>query len=85
MDSRLLGGHGIVPTDVMCYCLDSYLGLGYDYLMGNPNPDYPDEVIVSWQIPCESQVFPPYNPMVPYHNLTVKYGHTHAAQNQGDY
>lgn len=85
LDSRLLGGYGIVPTNVMCYCLDSYLGLGYDYLASNPNPNYPNETIVSWNIDCESQVFPPYNPTVPYQNLIVKYGKPNSAQNQGDY
>lgn len=83
VDSRLLGGYSIVPSDVMCYCLDSYLGLGSDYLAANPDPNYPDEAIVSWQIICESDVFPPYNPMVPYHNLIVNYGHPHSSQNPG--
>lgn len=85
LNSRLLGGYSMVPLSVMCYCLDSYLGLAYDFLLDNPNPLYSDETVAVWQIDCDSQVFPPNNPTVFYHNLTVKYGRPHTAQEQGDF
>lgn len=55
----------------MCYCLDSYLGLGYDYIDDNL---YTDEHPVNWTIYCISE----HNPFSAwyyyYHQLYVEYG-----------
>ena len=53
----------------MCYCLDSYLGLGYDYIKDNL---YPHEFPVCWTVtPIEfhNSLYYYY-----YHNLHVEYG-----------
>lgn len=55
----------------MCYCLDSYLGLGYDYIDDNL---YPDEHPVNWTIYCISE-HTPFSPWYYYyHQLYVEYG-----------
>ncbi len=53
----------------MCYCLDSYLGLGYDYISDNL---YSDEHPVCWTV---NPVFQQTNTSVSlYHQLIVNYG-----------
>ena len=58
-----------LTKDEMCYCLDSYIGMGYDYLSSNPG-DYENELPVGWRIEGirnrESKLL--------YHKLTVQYG-----------
>ena len=58
----------------MCYCLDSYLGLGYDYIDDNL---YADEQPVSWTV--RSYTYEYHNPPITnyyyyYHQLYVEYG-----------
>lgn len=53
----------------MCYCLDSYLGLGYDYINDNL---YRLEHPVCWTIKCKTiETNPVY---FYYHQLYVEYG-----------
>lgn len=56
----------------MCYCLDSYLGLGYDYITNNyyVNHEHP----VNWTIKAMDSVFPNQHLRTYYHSLTVEYG-----------
>lgn len=53
----------------MCYCLDSYLGLGYDYIDDNL---YTDEHPVNWTISCHTTYsnFRYHH----FHKLFVEYG-----------
>ena len=51
----------------MCYCLDSYLGLGYDYISA-----YPYENPVCWHVTPKSYINPPQS--IHYHELKVDYG-----------
>ena len=53
----------------MCYCLDSYLGLGYDYINDNL---YRHEYPVCWTIECKTMVSIPV--YYYYHQLHVEYG-----------
>ena len=56
----------------MCYCLDSYLGLGYDFLNDHL---YYHEFPVSWTVtPVE---FHDNSGYYYYHNLHVEYGRTY--------
>ena len=52
----------------MCYCLDSYLGLGYDYIDDNL---YVNERPVNWTV--TSHTIHPVS-YIHYHNLYVEYG-----------
>lgn len=55
----------------MCYCLDSYLGLGYDYISDHL---YVHEFPVNWTVtPFSFSQYPFY---YIYHNLHVEYGRT---------
>lgn len=54
----------------MCYCLDSYLGLGYDYI---DDGLYDNEHPVNWIINCIS-VHPNPSWYYYYHQLKVEYG-----------
>ena len=67
-----IGAVFILSTDHMCYCLDSYLGLGYDYL-----DDYSlceNEHPVNWVI-CDTIVqFPSHKWPTSFHKLKVEYG-----------
>lgn len=62
----------ILPEEEMCYCLDSYLGLGYDYIDNNYYCDF--EHPISWTITTNDSVFPHNNLRTYYHSLTVQYG-----------
>lgn len=53
--------------DKMCYCLDSYIGMGKSYIIQNPGVQ--DEKPVSWAItPINTARY------VIFHKLTVQYG-----------
>lgn len=74
-ESRLCATYSashILPGEEMCYCLDSYLGLGYDYIDNNYYCDY--EHPISWTITANDSVFPHNNLRTYYHCLTVQYG-----------
>lgn len=62
----------ILTEDEMCYCLDSYLGLGYDYIANNYYCDY--EHPISWAITAHSTVFSHDNLTTYYHKMAVQYG-----------
>lgn len=59
----------------MCYCLDSYLGLGYDYLLENPYVAH--ERPICWDISPRSNVFNMDHFNTFYHTLKVCYGQLH--------
>ena len=62
----------ILSTDDMCYCLDSYLGLGYDFIGDNL---YYNEHPVNWTITCDTALPNNNNKWyVYYHILHVDYG-----------
>ena len=71
-DSRLCAGKFILSQDDMCYCLDSYLGLGVDYLANNYYVD--NEYPIYWTIKPIDTVFPNDNLHSYYHRLNVRYG-----------
>lgn len=75
IDSRLCATYSAsynLSDDAMCYCLDSYLGLGYDYIDNNYLVD--DEHPVSWQVMSCDSVFSYLLPTTYYHKLIVQYG-----------
>lgn len=54
----------------LCYCLDSYLNLGYEYMADNL---YPNEYLICWNvIPINEQTTPTW--WTHYHELYVEYG-----------
>lgn len=61
----------ILSKDDMCYCLDSYLGLGYDFIADNL---YLNEHPICWQINCLSYHPTNYKWWRYYHDLYVEYG-----------
>ena len=73
MNSRLFGGGYEILKEEMCYYLDSYLGLGYKYLIDNPNNLLEGECPAIWSISCGTGVFPPNHLYINYHNLSVTY------------
>ena len=64
--------HYLELGEEMCYCLDSYLGLGFDFINDNL---YADERPVSWTV--TSKTINPDNGRFWYHihQLHVEYGH----------
>ena len=64
-------GYSLTPEQ-MCYCLDSYLGLGYDYIQNNFYVQ--NEHPILWQVEPFSAYFQYDNLKVFYHKLTVHYG-----------
>lgn len=66
------GAHINLSQNEMCYCLDSYLGLGYDYI--EENPLYDTEHPINWQIRSEVESFNGHRWPTHYHILTVQYG-----------
>lgn len=86
-DSRLFGVLGnpyyVIPKMDMCYYLDSYLGLGYKYLIDNPIAQYIDECPAIWNISTHCDVFYPNHTGTYYHNLKVTYCHS-TSHNSGD-
>jgi len=79
VNSRVFAGEGdavssstfILSKDEMCYCLDSYLGLGYDFIADNL---YSYEHPICWQIDCLIYHPQNYKWWIYYHNLYVEYG-----------
>lgn len=68
--------HYLELGEEMCYCLDSYLGLGYDFINDNL---YADERPVNWIVTPKSTRFYDTNQnptwWIHYHELHVDYGH----------
>lgn len=66
----------VLTLDEMCYCLDSYLGLGYDYLENAS----PSKRPVGWRVTATSQWFSQYHDRSEtyYHQMTVQYGNYHS-------
>jgi hypothetical protein len=61
----------VAPIIKMCYCLDSYLGLGYDYIEDYYYVD--DELPMNWIV--RDTIAPPVNKWWSYsHKLIVEYG-----------
>ncbi len=74
-NSRLcvvLTKNSVLSKDEMCYSLDSYLGLGYEYL--NNNYYVNNEVPLTWTVDTYDSVFPNDNLRKYYHILSVQYG-----------
>ena len=86
-NSRLFGTldnpYYVIPKIDMCYYIDSYLGLGYQYLVDNPNPNYADECPAVWSVICDNAVFLYDHSSTYFHNLTVTYCYSMA--NSGGY
>ena len=67
-----VGAIFILSNDDMCYGLDSYLGLGYDYLDDNSLCE--NEHPVNWIVGTVTQQFDGHRWPTSYHTLTVEYG-----------
>ena len=65
--------HDLELGEEMCYCLDSYLGLGYDFINDNL---YADECPVNWTVTPISKRTTNSDPTwwMHYHELRVEYG-----------
>jgi hypothetical protein len=61
----------VLSLNDMCYCLDSYLGLGYDFIGDNL---YYNEHPVNWTINCDTVPPIDYKWYIYYHRLHVEYG-----------
>lgn len=76
-NSRLFGVLGnpyyVIPKADMCYYLDSYLGLGYDYLTDNPIIQNVDECPGVWSISTGDSVLYHDHSTTYYHILKVIY------------
>lgn len=87
MNSRLLaveGNHNYsIPFEEMCYCIDSYLGLGYQYIIDNHYVAY--EHPVKWEVFCGSGTYPNIHGAVFHHTLKATYGQCHISQDQNEY
>ena len=77
-NSRVFAHEGYYYSDYdleeeeMCYCLDSYLGLGYDYIDNNYYVRY--ERPICWLV-NDTTILEPYNKWHTHlHKLTVQYG-----------
>jgi hypothetical protein len=81
-NSRLFGVMGDwdyeIPKMDMCYYLDSYLGLGYQYLLDNPLNQYADECPAAWFVNSGQDVFNHDYSSTYYHILKVIYCYSHA-------
>jgi hypothetical protein len=79
MNSRLCAFYDYSFHDLsmeeMCYCVDSYLGLGYDYLQ-NANPL---KRPVCWEVSNGERLFYEYHDRSTtfFHKLTIQYGYLH--------
>ena len=67
-----LGATINLSKETMCYCLDSYLGLGFDYI--EENPLYDNEHLINWQIRAKVKSFDDHRWPTHYHVLNVQYG-----------
>ncbi len=85
-DSRLCAFYDYSYHDLsmeeMCYCIDSYLGLGYYYLENANSSKRP----VSWVVSSKSKWFYEYHDRSTtfFHKLEVQYGNLHT-HNPGPY
>ena len=66
------GANIYLSKEEMCYCLDSYLGLGYDYM--EDNPLYENEHPAVWSITDTIIQFSYHRFPTHMHYLTVQYG-----------
>lgn len=71
LDGDIELNHDLDEED-MCYCLDSYLGLGYDYISNNYYCDY--EHPVNWVVKDTTVKFLNSKWYTHYHKLKVQYG-----------
>lgn len=71
IDGDITSNHTLDEND-MCYCLDSYLGLGYDYISNNYYCDY--EHPVNWTVKDTTVLFNNSRWHTHYHKLIVQYG-----------
>ena len=67
-----IGAVFILSYDQICYCIDSYLGLGYDYL--DNNSISANEHPVNWVVDTVVQQFSDHRWPTSYHTLQVEYG-----------
>lgn len=83
-NSRLYvgGTYYSIPYDEMCYYIDSYAGLGYQFIIDNHYTN--DEHPVAWLISCDSDVFPGFHWPLGYHTLSVAYGKLHSHVDEPD-
>ncbi len=72
LDSRLCAGTFYLSQEDMCYCLDSYLGLGIEYLANNYYVE--NEYPIYWTIKPIDTVLPNDNLHSYYHRLNVRFG-----------
>ena len=82
-DSRMYAGiyaNHKLSKDELCYCLDSYLGLGYDYIIDNYYVD--NEHPVCWTITAHDSVLPVDHLRSYYHNMQVQYGQLYSNNSQ---
>ena len=81
-NSRLFGVMGDweyeIPKMDMCYYLDSYLGLGKQYLEDNPLYQYADECPAAWIVSSGQDVFNHDYSSTYYHILKVIYCYSYA-------
>lgn len=76
-DSRIFAVNGdaySIPKlsmEKMCYCLDSYLGLPFEYI--NNNINYVNQIPVFWEIERHSNHFPHEHFYTYYHILKVNF------------
>ena len=70
----------VIPLEEMCYCVDSYLGLGYQYM--NDNFYVNGESPVEWIVERKYQAYPSDYYWTCHHELTVIYGQYHEAHIQ---
>ena len=61
-----------ISIDEMCYCLDSYLGLPFEYI--NERPSYGNQRPVLWNVEGKSDLFQGQHWWAFYHKVTVKLG-----------
>ena len=76
-DSRIYAVYGdtyatpILSKDNMCYCLDSYLGLPFEYL--NNDLNYGNQCPVFWEVKGYSNLFPHQHFHTYYHEVYVDF------------
>ena len=82
LNNRLYGYLGnpyhLISKEDMCYYLDSYLGMGYKYLIDNPIQYYADECPAIWSISCGNDVFHQDHSLTYFHNLQVTYCYSYS-------
>ena len=61
----------VLSVDEMCYCLDSYLGLGFEYVNDH---NLIDQRPVHWFVEGDSDIFPTNPWPTYYHNVNIVFG-----------